>query len=235
MTVSAPSPGSDPELLARVARAALTHVAEGMILGLGTGRAAEAFILALGERVRAGLGVSGVATSNRSAELSRGLGIELKSLEEVTHLDVAFDGADEVTPSLALTKGLGGALLRERVVASEASRFIVLVTPEKLVDKLGTRAPIPIEVVPFAGPSVMRRLIRMGGAPEVRRKADGSPYFTDNGNWVVDTRFAPIDDPAGIAARVRAIPGVVDHGIFLGMASLVLVADPAGVREIVPS
>lgn len=235
MTVSAPSPGSDPELLARVARAALTHVAEGMILGLGTGRAAEAFILALGERVRAGLRVSGVATSNRSTELSRGLGIELRSLEEVTHLDVAFDGADEVTPSLALTKGLGGALLRERVVASEASRFIVLVTPEKLVDKLGTRAPIPIEVVPFAGPSVMRRLTRMGGAPEVRRKADGSPYFTDNGNWVVDTRFAPIDDPAGIAARVRAIPGVVDHGIFLGMASLVLVADPAGVREIVPS
>jgi ribose 5-phosphate isomerase A len=230
--MSAPSPGADPELLGRVARAALTHVADGMILGLGTGRAAEAFIVALAERVRAGLRVSGVPTSNRSNELARQLNIEIRSLEEVDHLDVAFDGADEVTPELALTKGLGGALLRERVVASEAERFVVLVTPEKLVDKLGSRSPIPIEVVPFAGPSVMRRLRKLGGVPVVRAKADGFPYFTDNGNWIVDARFTPIDDPARMAADLKAIPGVVDHGIFLGMASVVLVADPAGVREL---
>lgn len=229
--MSASNPGSDPELLGRVARAALTHVADGMILGLGTGRAAEAFIQALGERVRAGLRVSGVPTSNRSNELARQLNIELRSLEEVERIDVAFDGADEVTPDLALTKGLGGALLRERVVAAEADRFVVLVTPEKLVDKLGTRAPIPIEVVPFAGPSVMRRLRKLGGEPVVRAKADGFTYFTDNGNWIVDARFAPIDDPAALGAAVRNIPGVVDHGIFLKMANVVLVADPDGVRE----
>ncbi|MFT3769559.1 MAG: ribose-5-phosphate isomerase RpiA [Minicystis sp.] len=230
--MSASNPGSDPDLLGRVAKAALTHVADGMILGLGTGRAAEAFIQALGERVRAGLRVAGVPTSNRSDELARRLNIEVRTLEEVTRLDVAFDGADEVTPDLALTKGLGGALLRERVVAAEADKFVVLVTPEKLVDKLGTRAPIPIEVVPFAGPSVMRRLRKMDGAPVVRAKADGFPYFTDNGNWIVDTRFAPIDDPEKLACDVRSIPGVVDHGIFLKMANIVLVADPGGVREL---
>ncbi|APR87402.1 Ribose 5-phosphate isomerase A [Minicystis rosea] len=229
--MSAQNPGSDPELLGRVARAALTHVADGMILGLGTGRAAEAFITALGERVRAGLRISGVPTSNRSDELARRLNIEVRSLEEVTRIDVAFDGADEVTADLALTKGLGGALLRERVVASEADRFIVLVTPEKIVDKLGTRSPIPVEVVPFAGPSVMRRLQQLGGTPVVRSKPDGFTYFTDNGNWIVDTKFAPIDDPAKLAADIYAIPGVVDHGIFLKMANLVLVADPGSVRE----
>lgn len=230
--MSASSLGSDPESLARVARAALAYVADGMILGLGTGRAAEAFIHALGERVRGGLRVSGVPTSNRSAELARKLGIEVRSLEEVEHLDVAFDGADEVTPDLALTKGLGGALLRERVVASEADRFIVLVTPEKMVDKLGSRTPIPIEVVPFAGPSVSRRLRKAGGTPVVRKKADGFPYFTDNGNWILDTAFGPIDDPAALDAMIRRIPGVVDHGIFLKMASLVIVADDRAVREV---
>jgi len=230
--MSAPSPGSDPESLARVARAALAYVADGMILGLGTGRAAEAFIQALGERVRGGLRVSGVPTSNRSSELAKKLGIEVRSLEEVERLDVAFDGADEVTPELWLTKGLGGALLRERVVASEADRFIVLVTPEKMVDKLGSRTPIPIEVVPFAVPSVTRRLRKAGGAPVVRKKADGFPYFTDNGNAILDTAFGPIDDPAALDATLRRIPGLVDHGIFLGMASLVIVADDRGVREV---
>jgi ribose 5-phosphate isomerase A len=203
-----------------------------MILGLGTGRAAEAFITALGDRVRAGMRVAGVPTSNKSNELARRLNIEIKSLEEVERIDVAFDGADEVTPDLALTKGLGGALLRERVVATEADRFVVLVTPEKLVPKLGTRSPIPIEVVPFAGPSVIRRLRKLGGVPIVRSKDDGFPYFTDNGNWIVDTRFGPIDDPAALHATVRDIPGVVDLGLFLKMADVVLVADPDGVREL---
>lgn len=230
--MSANSPGSDPELLGRVARAALTHVQSGMLLGLGTGRAAAAFIVALGEAVRAGLRVRGVPTSNRSSELARRSGVEVASLEEVEAIDIAFDGADEVTPDLSLTKGLGGALLRERVVASEAPRFIVLVTPEKMVDKLGTRCPIPIEVVPFAGPSVARRLRKMGGAPVMRAGADGRPLLTDNGNWIVDTRFAPIDDPPRLDADLRRIPGLVDHGLFLGMADLVLVAEALAVREL---
>src|SRR5262245_29795906 len=226
------SPGPRPEDLARVAQAALAHVADGMTLGLGTGRAAEAFIHALGERVRAGLRVRGVPTSVRSDELARRLNIEVLSLEEIDHLDVAFDGADEVTPGLDLTKGLGGALLRERVVAYEAERFVVLVTPEKLVDKLGSRTPIPIEVVPFASPSVTRHLREPGGAPAERKKSDGFPYFTDNHNLILDTDFGPIDDPAGLDARIRRIPGVVDDGIFLEMADVVLVGDEGAIREL---
>jgi ribose 5-phosphate isomerase A len=223
--------GPKPEDLARVAQAALAHVADGMLLGLGTGRAAEAFIHALGERVRAGLRVRGVPTSNRSAELARKLNIEVLSLEEIDRLDLAFDGADEVTPALDLTKGLGGALLRERVVAFEAERFVVLVTPEKLVDKLGSRTPIPIEVVPFASPSVTRHLKLIAGVASVRTKGDGFPYVTDNQNWILDTNFGPIDDPRDLDARVRKIPGVVDTGIFLGMADLVLVGDDGVLRE----
>ena len=224
--------GPDPKDLERVAQAALTRVADGMILGLGTGRAAEAFIEALGRRARGGLRIKGVPTSNRSAELARRVNIEVVSLEEVDHLDIAFDGADEVTPELELTKGLGGALLRERVVAFEASVFVVLVTPEKLVSRLGTRAPIPIEVVPFASPSASRHLRKLGGNPIVRKKADGHPYVTDNQNWILDTSFGPIDTPAAIEASVLAIPGVVDTGLFLGMASVVLVGEPGQVREL---
>jgi ribose 5-phosphate isomerase A len=229
---AATASGPKPEDLARVAQAALKHVADGMLLGLGTGRAAEAFIHALGERVRGGLKVRGVPTSNRSGELAHRVGIEVVTLEQVDHLDVAFDGADEVTPGLALTKGLGGALLRERVVAFEAERFIVLVTPEKLVDRLGTRAPIPIEVVPFAVPWVTKHLRTAGGVAAVRKKEDGFPYVTDNGNWILDTRFGPIDDPAKIDAAIRRIPGVVDDGIFLAMAHLVLIGEEGTVREL---
>ncbi len=231
MTAPTP-PGPRPEDLARVAQAALAHVADGMLLGLGTGRAAEAFIHALGERVRGGLRVRGVPTSNRSAELGQRVGIEILTLDQVDHLDVAFDGADEVTPGLALTKGLGGALLRERVVAFEAARFVVLVTPEKLVDRLGTRAPIPIEVVPFAVSSVTRHLRAAGGAPLVRKQHEGAPYVTHNAKWILDTSFGPIDDPARRDAVIRRIPGVVDDGIFLDMADLVLVGDEGAVREL---
>jgi ribose 5-phosphate isomerase A len=231
--MSAPSPpGPKPEDLARVAEAALAHVADGMTLGLGTGRAAEAFLHALGERVRAGLHVRGVPTSNRSDELARQLGIEVVTLEEITHIDADFDGADEVTPDLALTKGLGGALLRERVVAFEANLFVVLVTPEKLVPVLGSRAGIPIEVIPFASPSVMRHLRQLGGAAVVRKKPDGLPFVTDNANWILDADFGPIAEPAKLDAGIRRIPGVVDDGLFLDMADIVLVGDDGAVREL---
>ena len=226
--------GPDPKDLDRVAVAAMKHVAAGMTLGLGTGRAAEAFIHRLGEEARRGMRVRGVPTSKKSEELARKLNIEVTSLEEVDHLDVAFDGADEVTPDSALTKGLGGALLRERVVAFEADKFIVLVTPEKLVPKLGTRTPIPIEVVPFAVHAAIRNLRKLGGKPKVREKADGFQYFTDNQNLILDTDFGPIDDPANLDARIRKIPGIVDTGIFLNMADLVLCGDPGAVRELKP-
>lgn len=226
------SQGPDPKDLERVAQAALTRVADGMLLGLGTGRAAETFIEALGRRVRGGLRVKGVPTSNRSAELARRVNIEVISLEDVDRLDIAFDGADEVTPELELTKGLGGALLRERVVAYEADLFVVLVTPEKLVPRLGSRTPIPIEIVPFACPSAIRHLKKIGGAPVVRKKADGYPYMTDNQNWILDTDFGPIADPAAIEAAACKIPGIVDTGLFLAIADVVLVGEPGQVREL---
>ena len=230
--MTAAAAGPSPTALQRIAEVALKQVADGMVLGLGTGRAAEAFIERLGERVRAGLRVRGVPTSVRSDELARRVNIEVVSLESVDGIDIAFDGADEVTPDLALTKGLGGALLRERVVAYEAARFIVLVTPEKLVPKLGTRAPIPIEVVPFASPTIARHLTKLGGTPVVRKKQGDFPYQTDNQNWILDTSFGPIDDPAKLDAAIRGIPGVVDNGLFLKMAHTVLVGEDDGVREL---
>jgi ribose 5-phosphate isomerase A len=206
----------------RVAEEAMTEIRDGMRLGLGTGRAAEAFIRRLGERVAEGLSVRCVTTSIRSEKLASELKIPLESLSSLPELDVALDGADEVTPTLDLTKGLGGALLRERVVAHVAARFVVLVTPEKLVDLLGARTHIPIEVVPFAEAVVARELAALGGGVQVRRAGDDA-YLTDNGNLILDTQFGPIADPRQLDAAVRAIPGVVDTGLFLGMAHRVLV------------
>src|SRR6185369_11187061 len=155
-------------------------------------------------------------TSRRSEELARRENIRLVTLDEIDRIDIAFDGADEVTPELHLTKGLGGALLRERVVAYEAEQFVVLVTPEKLVPKLGTRTPIPVEIVPYAAPTVKRHLTKLGGAVTHRKKEGGAgPFMTDNQNWIFDVQFGPIADPAQIDAKVQAIPGVVDTGIFL--------------------
>jgi ribose 5-phosphate isomerase A len=226
------STGPQAQDLDALGQSALRFVEDGMLLGLGTGRAAEAFIRALGARVASGLSVRGVPTSVRSALLAGELGIPLTTLDEVDHLDVAFDGADEVTPDLQLTKGLGGALLRERVVAVAARRFVVLVTPEKLVPKLGTRCPIPIEVVAFARVPATRALARLGATPTLRTTPEGGTVLTDNGNPILDARFAPIDDPALLEAAIRRIPGVIDTGMFLGMAERVLVGEAGNVREL---
>ena len=229
MAVQEPNPAD----LDRVAEAALTRVADGMTLGLGTGRAAEAFIRKLGERSRRGLQIQGIPTSKRSEELARRENIRVVLLEDIDRIDVAIDGADEVTPELYLTKGLGGALLRERVVAYEAEVFIVLVTPEKLVDRLGTRAPIPVEIIPYAAPSIKRHLAKLGGKVTLRLKKEGvAPFLTDNQNWIFDGGFEPISDPALVDAKIRAIPGVVDTGIFLGMADAVLVGENGAVRTL---
>jgi ribose 5-phosphate isomerase A len=223
----------DPADLDRVAVAALTRVTDGMTLGLGTGRAAEAFIRRLGERTRRGLQIQGVPTSKRSEELARRENIRIALLQEIDRIDIAFDGADEVTPDLRLTKGLGGALLRERVVAHEAEVFVVLVTPEKLVERLGTRCPIPVEIVPFAAPTIQKHLTRLGGQVTLRSKPGGEgPFMTDNQNWIFDVKLAPMDDPDAMDARIRAIPGVVDTGLFLGMADFVLVGEPGAVRTL---
>ncbi|NUO51033.1 MAG: ribose-5-phosphate isomerase RpiA [Polyangiaceae bacterium] len=205
-----------------------------MRLGLGTGRAAEAFIRRLGKAVASGLDVTCVPTSERSDALGKELGIRIVTLEDVTALDVAFDGADEVAPDGALVKGKGGAMLRERVVAKLASRFVVLVTPDKLVQKLGEKCPLPVEVVPFALPAV-RRSLEAFGNPVLRVAGSGS-YRTDNGNAVLDV--APsgghFQSAREVDAKVRALPGVVDTGFFFDMATLVLVGEAGGAREIRP-
>ncbi len=232
MSTSAAS-GPSPEGMARAAEAAVARVDDGMALGLGTGRSAEAFIRALGVRVAEGLEVSAVATSVRSEKLARELSISLRPLEDMVArgLDLAVDGADEITTELELTKGLGGALLRERVVASLAERFIILVTPSKRVTLLGTRAPIPIEVVAFAAPVVVKGLVALGAEPKLRRNDDGEVYLTDNGNPILDARVSPLDDPRAFDAAVRAIPGVVDTGLFLDMASEAYVGLDDGTAE----
>jgi ribose 5-phosphate isomerase A len=203
---------------------ALERVADGDVVGLGTGRAATAFIQALGKRVSEGLRIRGVPTSDASARLAESLNIPLVGLDEVDVIDVAFDGADEVDPRGDLIKGYGGALVREKVVAASARRFVVLVGPEKLVDVLGSRGRLPVEVTPFALPLAARRLEALG-YPGALRREGAAPIVTDNGNHILDCRSSAIPDPQGLEARILAIPGVLGTGLFVGMASTILIGD----------
>jgi ribose 5-phosphate isomerase A len=225
--------GEDPTPpggLERVAMRALELAADAQVIGLGTGRAASTFVRALGAEARAGRAVRGVPTSEASAALARAEGIPLSGLDGPS-IDVTVDGADEVDPALNLIKGYGGALVRERIVAAASRRQIILVGNEKLVPALGTHGRLPVEVVPFALPLVLRRLTRPGCRPVVRT-IEGRPFVSDNGNLVVDCSIAPIEDPATFQAWLRAIPGVVDTGLFLGTADTVLVGDADGIREL---
>jgi ribose 5-phosphate isomerase A len=205
---------------AALGAAALAQVKPDTVVGLGTGQAATAFIHALGKAVKEGLRVTGVPTSDASADLARKLGIPL--IDEPVTLDVAVDGADEVDPQLDLVKGFGGALVREKIVAAAARRFIVLVGEEKLVKVLGGRGRLPVEVVPFAVPFVTRRLTELGYPPVLRPK-NGKPWVTDNGNLILDASVKSIPDPAKLDRTLLDIPGVVGTGLFVGMAHLVMV------------
>ena len=207
------------------AEAALEFVKPGQILGLGTGRAAADFIRALGEQVKNGLKISGVPTSKASAELARSLGIPLVNLDDVDSIDVAFDGSDEVDPNLDLIKGRGGALVREKIVAAASKRFIVLVGEEKIVATLGERGALPVEVVPFALGFCRRKLESLGCKPEVRKTPEGATYITDNGNPILDCHITALSDPAGLERAILAFPGVVDTGLFLRMADVVVIGD----------
>jgi ribose 5-phosphate isomerase A len=208
---------------------ALGQVKQGEIVGLGTGQAATGFIRALGAAVKSGLSVTGVPTSEASASLARSLGIPI--IPEPTALDLVVDGADEVDPQLDLVKGFGGALLREKVVVAAARRFVVLVGSEKLVPRLGTRGRVPVEVVPFAVPFCRRRLTELGFTASLRSQGD-APFLTDNGNLLLDVAVPPIEAPAALDSTLRAIPGVVGTGIFVGMADTVLVWDEGRVRTL---
>jgi len=211
---------------------AIAEVKSGHVVGLGTGQAATAFIHALGHAVKAGLTITGVATSEASATLARRLGIPL--VDEPVALDVAVDGADEVDPRLDLIKGYGGALVREKIVAAAARRFIVLVGTEKLVPALGARGRLPVEVVPFGLSFARRRLGELGYTASVRSR-DGAPVVTDNGNLILDCVVDSIADPAALDATMRAIPGVIGTGLFVGMAHTVMVWDGGRARTLVRS
>lgn len=225
-------PRSDDEGLRAAAAAAIALVADGARIGLGTGRAAAVFIDLLGERVQDGLRVSGVATSEASAKQAEALGVRLVPLEEDVELDLTVDGADEVSPELDLVKGFGGALARERIVAAASRRQVIVVGPEKLVRALGERGRLPVEVIPFGRGPAVRRLRALGLRPAVRVASGGTgPVLTDNGNLILDCGIAkPLDAAAArtLDAAVRAIPGVVDTGLFLGTAERVLVGHPDG-------
>jgi ribose 5-phosphate isomerase A len=213
-----------------IAEHALRQVADGQVIGLGTGRAATEFINALGKRVQGGLRVRGVPTSQRSADLAAQLGIPLTTLADVDGLDVAVDGADEVDPQLRLIKGYGGALVREKIVAASARRFIVLVGAEKLVNVLGEHGKLPVEVVPFGVSLVQRRLRDLGRTWQLRQ-IHGQTFLSDNGNLILDVQIQPLADPAALEQQLRAIPGVVGTGLFLGMADTVLIQHPDRIEE----
>lgn len=219
------------ELKEQAAARAVELVVDGADVGLGSGSTAEIVIRLLGDRVRQGLRIRGVPTSERTARLAEEAGIPLVTLEQAPTLQIALDGADEVDPSLNLIKGLGGALAREKIVARASKLFVVLVDESKLVGTLGERAPLPVEVLPFGWTRAAHELEQMGLEPELRQ-ADAGPYRTDNGNFILHLHPGPIPNPEALDSQLRCVTGVVETGLFLRMAQLVIVGGEAGVREL---
>jgi len=217
----------------RAAEHAVTFIENGMKVGLGTGSTAKFAVEALAKRVRnEGLKVVGVPTSEATRKQAEAEGIKLASFDDVTRLDVCFDGADEADKNLNLTKGGGGALLREKVVAFVSERFYCIVDDQKLVDKLHA-FPLPVEVIPFAVKVVERSLVKLGAAPTLRQKKDGTgTYVTDNGLWILDCAFAPIEDPPTLARALSSIPGIAEHGLFCGMVHALIAGTDDGVKVI---
>ena len=213
------------------ATAAIELVEEGMLLGLGTGSTADHALELLGERVTGGLAITGVSTSERTAMRARGLGIPLRAFKSRLNIDLAIDGADEVSPQLDLIKGLGGALLREKQVESCAEQLVIIIDDSKLVERLG-RGLLPVEVATVDFDATLAQLRALGCKAELRRDA-GAPFVTDNGNWIVHLSFTEgISDPAAFDARLQALPGVIDTGLFLGMADIVFCSGPEGVQRL---
>lgn len=206
---------------------AVEYVEDGMALGLGTGSTVRFFVERLGERVNKGLKVVGVPTSIGTEELARKCGIPLTTLEETPTLDLAVDGADEVDPEFNLVKGMGGALLREKIVASSSREFVVIVDESKIVDKLGTESPLPVEIAPFGWTSCKEWIAQLGCVPTLRT-VEGKPYKTDNQNYLLECRFKGIDDALELDSNLHKIPGVVETGLFLEMACKIIVGKESG-------
>jgi len=212
-------------------RAAAKLVRDGDVVGLGTGSTAYFAVVALGERVKAGLKIVGIPTSVKTGDLARQLGIPLTTLDETPQIDITLDGADEVDPKLNLIKGGGGALLREKVIATATKNMVVVVDSSKVVSVLG-KFPLPIEVISFARTVVENKIVSLGASPKLRTKTDGSPYLTDNGNQILDCSFGQIADPAVLALILSDTPGIVEHGLFIGLAKVALVGRGDAVEEI---
>ena len=213
------------------ARASLRFVKDGQVVGLGTGSTAAYFIKLLGEEVKAGLRVRGIPTSIRSRELAVSLAIPVITLDDCQEIDVTVDGADEVDPQLRLIKGGGGALLREKIVASATRQMIVVADASKQVQKLG-KFPLPVEVIRFAQALVAKRISALGAEVELRRDAAGNVYLTDENNHILDCRFGEIQDPDRLARELSEMPGVVEHGLFIGVASVALFARGSEIVEL---
>jgi ribose 5-phosphate isomerase A len=213
------------------ARASLRFVRDGDIVGLGTGSTAAYAVRFLGERVRAGLKVRGIPTSVHTKELAAGLGIPLTSLDEFSQIDITIDGADEIDSQLRLIKGGGGALLREKIVASASRQLVIVGDSSKLVPVLG-KFPLPVEVIPFAQALVAKKIAALGASMKVRQRADGNVFVTDEGHHILDCSFGKIPDPPGLARELESIPGVVEHGLFIGMADLALIGKGLEVTEL---
>jgi len=225
------------ELKRQAAARALEEVRDGMRLGLGTGSTAKHFVELLGEKVRTGMKVIGVPTSEATGADAMRCGIALTTLDDIDRLDLTVDGADEIDPSLNLIKGGGGALLREKIVAAASDRMIVIADESKWVDVLG-RFPLPVEVVPF-GVAATRRAIAeafakcgVSGQMVVRNGEDGHAFVTDGGHWIIDAHLGRISDAPRLADLLSAIPGVVEHGLFIGLASTAVLAGGQGIRVI---
>jgi ribose 5-phosphate isomerase A len=221
----------------QAAARALEHVRDGMKLGLGTGSTAKHFVELLGEKVKGGLRVVGVPTSEATRAQAQAVGVPLTTLDEIDHLDLTVDGADEIDPQFNLIKGGGGALLREKIVASASDRMIVIADDSKWVEPLG-RFPLPIEVVPFGLAATQRAIadafVQAGvsGQMVVRKGKDGHVFVTDGGHWIVDARLGEIQDAPRLAGLLSVIPGVVEHGLFIGLASTAILAGAQGIRVI---
>ncbi|MGZ5923921.1 MAG: ribose-5-phosphate isomerase RpiA [Rhizomicrobium sp.] len=225
------------ELKRAAAAKAVEFVTDGMKLGLGTGSTAEIFLELLAARVRGGLNVIGTATSERTAEKARSLGIALAALDDLAPLDLTIDGADEADRRLNLIKGGGGALLREKIVAASSNRMIVIADKSKLVPRLG-RYPLPIEVLEFGQKTTAQRIaetlagLGYGRAPVTLRDRNGLTFISDSGNLIYDCELSAITSPPKLAAALSAIPGVVEHGLFIGMATTLIIAHPRKIQVI---
>jgi len=215
------------------AELAVAQVMDGMIVGLGTGSTAAFAVTALGKRVQRGLHVIGIPTSEATAEQARALGISLSTLGEHVELDLTIDGADEVElGTLNLIKGHGGALLREKIVASASARLLIIVDETKLVDRLGVHCAVPVEVVPFGWQVTAKKLAHLGANPSLRKRVGGEPFLTDGGHYILDCSFGAIRSAQDLEQQLDSLVGVVEHGLFIGMASQAIVGGKNGVETL---